>query len=122
MQKSGKIRFFNGSKGYGFIIPDDGTEDVFVHASKLTGRIAHLLDEGVTVSYERKTGDKGMYTDKITVSDKNVVCFNNARFITIKLPGGQFASEDKATGQTALLDDVDDLRSWHSGLIHTRSA
>lgn len=52
----GTVKFFNDSKGYGFITPDDGGKDVFVHANGLIDDI----DEGDKVSYDTEEGRKGL--------------------------------------------------------------
>jgi len=52
---NGTVKFFNNSKGFGFITPDDGGKDVFVHQSALTDEIA----EGDKVSYDVEEGEKG---------------------------------------------------------------
>ena len=56
----GTVKWFNGEKGYGFIQPDDGGKDVFVHASALEQAGMRSLTEGQKVSYEvvadRRTG------------------------------------------------------------------
>jgi len=51
----GTVKFFNESKGYGFITPADGSKDVFVHANGLVDQIT----EGDKVSYEVEEGRKG---------------------------------------------------------------
>ncbi len=51
----GTVKFFNDSKGFGFITPDDGGKDVFVHANGLIDEI----NEGDKVSYETEEGRKG---------------------------------------------------------------
>lgn len=51
----GTVKFFNSSKGFGFIAPDDGGKDVFVHQSGLIDDI----NEGDSVSYETENGPKG---------------------------------------------------------------
>jgi cold shock protein len=57
---TGKVKFFNTTKGFGFIQPDDGSKDAFVHATALERAGIHSLTEGQAVEYElvtdRKTG------------------------------------------------------------------
>ena len=60
---NGTVKFFNDSKGFGFISPDDGGKDVFVHESGLTDRIA----EGDKVSYDVKEGQKGLNAVNVKV-------------------------------------------------------
>lgn len=50
--KLGTVKFYNGQKGYGFIAPDDGSNDVFVHASALERAGMHSLNEGQKVSFD----------------------------------------------------------------------
>lgn len=54
---TGKVKFFNGSKGYGFITNDETGSDIFVHATALNGI---QLNEGDKVSYDQEDGKKGM--------------------------------------------------------------
>jgi CspA family cold shock protein len=49
---SGKVKWFNGQKGFGFIQPDDGGKDVFVHVSAVERAGIGSLNEGQKVSYE----------------------------------------------------------------------
>ena len=49
---TGTVKWFNGTKGYGFITPDDGGKDIFVHISALQQIGLSTLDEGQKVSYE----------------------------------------------------------------------
>ena len=51
---TGKVKWYNPTKGFGFIQPDDGGKDVFVHASALEAAGLRLLAEGDTVSFEEK--------------------------------------------------------------------
>jgi cold shock protein len=53
--RTGTVKFYNGQKGYGFIQPDDGGKDVFVHASALERAGMQGLVEGQKVSFEVQT-------------------------------------------------------------------
>ncbi len=56
---TGKVKWFNDSKGYGFITPDDGGEDLFVHHSEIQSAGYASLNEGQAVQYEKGQGKKG---------------------------------------------------------------
>ena len=53
---TGKVKWFDATKGFGFITPDDGSKDVFVHKNDLTDHI----NEGDKVSYDVEEGQKGL--------------------------------------------------------------
>jgi CspA family cold shock protein len=55
----GKVKWFNNQKGYGFITPDGGGSDVFVHHSAITGDGYKTLEEGQEVEFEITKGPKG---------------------------------------------------------------
>jgi len=55
----GTVKWFNNSKGYGFITPEDGSQDVFVHHSSIQGEGYKSLDEAQTVEFEVQQGQKG---------------------------------------------------------------
>ena len=56
---TGTVKWFSSEKGYGFVTPDDGSADVFVHFSAIVGDGYRNLDEGQKVSYEVTQGQKG---------------------------------------------------------------
>ncbi len=62
----GTVKWFNGEKGYGFIEPDDGSEDVFVHYTGIAGSGFRSLDEGEKVTYETARGKKGMQAQNVS--------------------------------------------------------
>jgi CspA family cold shock protein len=57
---TGTVKWFNDSKGFGFIAPSDGSEDVFVHHSAIQSDGFRSLAEGQAVSYNTKRGPKGL--------------------------------------------------------------
>jgi CspA family cold shock protein len=56
---TGTVKFFNTTKGFGFITPDDGTKDVFVHISAVEHSDLGLLSEGQTVSFDVQQEARG---------------------------------------------------------------
>ena len=62
----GTVKWFNEEKGYGFIVPDDGGEDLFVHYSGIAGDGFRSLEEGEKVTYEATQGKKGMQAENVS--------------------------------------------------------
>jgi len=61
---NGTVKFFNEGKGFGFITPDDGGKDVFVHVNGLNGT---SINEGEKVSYDVEEGQKGLNAVNVSV-------------------------------------------------------
>ena len=56
---TGTVKWFNDAKGYGFITPEDGSKDLFVHHSSIAGDGYKSLAEGLRVQFEQREGSKG---------------------------------------------------------------
>jgi cold shock protein len=61
----GTVKWFNSDKGYGFIAPDDGTADVFVHHSTIQSDGFRTLAENQRVEYTAGRGPKGLQTEEV---------------------------------------------------------
>jgi CspA family cold shock protein len=57
--QTGTVKFYNGQKGFGFIQPEDGSKDVFVHVSAIERAGLNGLVEGQKIGYELETGRDG---------------------------------------------------------------
>jgi cold shock protein len=66
MAPEGTVKWFSTEKGYGFISPDEGGDDLFVHYSGISGSGFRSLEEGQKVSYEATRGNKGMQAENVT--------------------------------------------------------
>jgi CspA family cold shock protein len=65
---TGTVKWFNDSKGFGFITPEEGGKDLFVHFSNVTGEGFKTLTEGARVEYEPAEGEKGpVATNVVTI-------------------------------------------------------
>ncbi len=62
----GTVKWFSEDKGYGFITPDDGSKDLFVHYNGIVGNGFKSLDEGEKVTYEATQGRKGMQAENVS--------------------------------------------------------
>jgi CspA family cold shock protein len=64
---TGTVKWFNSEKGYGFITPDEGTKDLFVHHTGIAGTGFKSLPEGAKVEFEPREGDKGPQAENVVV-------------------------------------------------------
>jgi len=70
--QTGTVKWFNNAKGYGFILPDDGSGDVFVHYSSITMEGYKTLKAGQLVSYDPVAGPKGSHASNTQFLEKNI--------------------------------------------------
>jgi len=63
---TGTVKWFNEAKGYGFITPEDGSKDLFVHFSNITSDGYKTLPEGASVTFEAREGQKGPEAVNVT--------------------------------------------------------
>lgn len=63
----GEVKWFNNAKGWGFIIPEGGGEDIFVHFSSIQGTGYKTLVPGQIVSYDAQQGDRGIHASNVLV-------------------------------------------------------
>ena len=63
---NGTVKWFDDAKGYGFIAPEDGSKDLFVHHTNISGDGFKTLAEGARVQYEAREGAKGPEATNVT--------------------------------------------------------
>ena len=66
---TGTVKWFSDDKGFGFITPDDGDKDLFVHHTGILGDGYRSLTEGAKVSFDAEVGDKGPNIDSIEIAE-----------------------------------------------------
>jgi len=62
----GTVKWFSDEKGYGFISPDEGDKDIFVHHTSIAGNGFKTLEEGARVAYEASQGKKGLQAENVS--------------------------------------------------------
>jgi cold shock protein len=66
---TGIVKWFNGAKGYGFVTPDDGGRDLFVHYTDIQAKGYRNLEQGQRVNYEFCDGPKGPHAGTVMLAD-----------------------------------------------------
>ena len=66
---TGTVKWFNDAKGFGFISPTEGGDDVFVHFAEVKGDGFRTLSEGQQVKFDVNTGPKGLQATNVSVAD-----------------------------------------------------
>lgn len=62
----GEVKWFNNAKGWGFIVPDNGGDDIFVHFSAIDGTGYKTLLAGQMVSFDVERGERGLHATNVT--------------------------------------------------------
>ncbi len=70
---TGTVKWFNNAKGYGFILPEGGGEDLFVHYSSIQMDGYKTLKAGQSVQYQNQQGDKGSQAVEVTATEDSAV-------------------------------------------------
>jgi CspA family cold shock protein len=65
---SGTVKWFNNAKGFGFIEPEDGGDDIFVHYSAIKADGYKTLAEGQSVTYQAEQGPKGFHAIEVIIN------------------------------------------------------
>lgn len=63
---TGEVKWFNNAKGWGFILPEGGGDDIFVHFSSIHGTGYKTLTAGQIVSYDVEKGERGLHANNVT--------------------------------------------------------
>jgi len=70
---TGKVKWFNNAKGYGFVLADNGTEDLFAHYTAIDMEGYKTLKAGQTVYFDIIKGDKGLHAVNITLEEASIL-------------------------------------------------
>lgn len=68
---TGEVKWFNNAKGWGFIVPEAGEGDIFVHFSAIVGDGYKTLIPGQQVSYDLEKGDRGLHASNVVALHEN---------------------------------------------------
>ena len=91
---TGTVKWFNGRKGYGFIEPDDGENDVFVHVTAVKDSGLNVLNEGDKVSFELVENRGRMAAEKLAKADSDEAPAEEAEAEEAEADGEETAAEE----------------------------
>jgi CspA family cold shock protein len=103
---TGSVARFDSKKGYGFVIPDEGGEDVFVHQNNIDMEGFRFLQGGERVSYEVEMGEKGMKAVNVRLLEPRVERPRTPRFEQQERPAPRFEGGERAERSFARRDPV----------------
>lgn len=95
---TGKVKWFNNAKGYGFILPDAGGDDLFAHYSTILMDGYKTLRAGQAVTFEVEAGPKGMHAVEIRASDMACAVIEGASGREYRMDGSFGAAGADALG------------------------
>jgi CspA family cold shock protein len=72
----GEVKWFNNAKGWGFIVPESGGDDIFVHFSAIDGTGYKTLNPGQIVSFDLASGERGAHAANVIVLSEEAVTVN----------------------------------------------
>jgi CspA family cold shock protein len=72
MADSGMIKWFSNAKGFGFIVNENGTQDIFVHYSSILSDGYRTLKSGQIVNFDIKEGEKGLHAENVIPIGRNI--------------------------------------------------
>lgn len=85
---TGTVKWFNNAKGYGFILPEGGGEDLFVHYSSIQMDGYKTLKAGQAVQYENQQGDKGSQAINVIAAGEDADGVQSAETVPMPLAAG----------------------------------
>ena len=95
----GTVKWFNNAKGYGFIVEDGETEDLFAHFSSIQMEGYKTLKAGQSVNFEKQPGDKGFHAVNITAVEHIAGSVDHSEFISVEEDSQIQASDQQKTSE-----------------------
>ncbi len=103
---TGTVKWFNNAKGFGFILPDEGNEDVFAHYSAIQMDGYRTLKAGQAVDFEISQGEKGLHAVNIRVISENASDSTSAPSVTEET-NPSHSAESKSSSSDSKLPETE---------------